>query len=217
MLWWAPSKFCNSRTQISNEVVVTSSTQTEEASCLTPRLSCSADTRTVGADLNLLCEPKINWLKWVMKLFTSLQKEKVKILSHRGKWHRTAGRPSPPSRHVHFTRHSPVRGPLVGQPVNCRKRFSISLLVSPRLCNTNCKIVVQDFFDPRNNCFVDIGRVWEVHVIDRNLYVNRFVRIEDVRSQWDLFANSFSPDRVVTKAMSAFLERESWKKCCSNT
>jgi len=45
-------------------------------------------------------------------------------------------------------------------------------------------------------------------MIDRNLYVNRFVKIEDVRSKWNLFANSFSPDWVVTKAMSAFLGRE---------
>ena len=34
---------------------MTSSTQTEEASCFTPRLSCSADTRTVGAEVNYLC------------------------------------------------------------------------------------------------------------------------------------------------------------------
>jgi len=46
-------------------------------------------------------------------------------------------------------------------------------------------------------------------MIERNLYMNRFVRIEDVWSQWDLFTNSFSPDWVVTKAMSAFLGRES--------
>jgi len=46
-------------------------------------------------------------------------------------------------------------------------------------------------------------------MIDRNLYMNRFVRIEDVRSQRDLFANSFSPDWVVTERMSAFLGRES--------
>ena len=36
--------------------------------------------------------------------------------------------------HVHFTRHSPVRGSLVCQPVHCGKRFSISVLVSTSLC-----------------------------------------------------------------------------------
>ena len=35
---------------------MTSSTHTEEASCFTPRLSCSADTRTVGAEVNFLCD-----------------------------------------------------------------------------------------------------------------------------------------------------------------
>ena len=55
MLWWAPSKFCNSLTQILKEVVVKSSTQTEDASCFTPRLSCWADTKTVGTDWNFFC------------------------------------------------------------------------------------------------------------------------------------------------------------------
>lgn len=45
-------------------------------------------------------------------------------------------------------------------------------------------------------------------MIDRNLYVNRFVRIEDVRSKWNLFANCFSPNWVVTKAMAALLGRK---------
>ena len=42
--------------QILKDVIVASSTHTEEASYLTPRLSCLADTSTVGTDLNLLCE-----------------------------------------------------------------------------------------------------------------------------------------------------------------
>ena len=48
-------------------------------------------------------------------------------------------------------------------------------------------------------------------MINRNLYVNRFVRIEDVRNQWNLFTNCFSPARGVTKSMTTFLRRETWK------
>ena len=42
--------------QILKDVVVKSSTHTEAASCFTPRLSCSADTSTVGTDLNFFCK-----------------------------------------------------------------------------------------------------------------------------------------------------------------
>ena len=132
--------------------------------------------------------------------------------THQGQRHCTTARPSPPGWHVHFTRHSPVRGSLVCQPVHCGKRFSISLLVSTSLCDTHCEIVPHDVFNPSNHCLVNIGWVWEVHVIDRNLYLNRFVRIKDVRFQWNLFANCFSPDWVVTEAMTAFLGRESCKQ-----
>ena len=135
-----------------------------------------------------------------------------KFASYRGKWHGKTARSSPPSRHVYFTRHSPVRGPLVCKPVNCSKRFAISLLVSPGLCNANCKIVFKDFLNPSNNCFMDICGICEVHVIDRNLYVNRFVRIKDVRSQWDLLTNRFSPNWIVAEAMATLLRRESCKK-----
>ena len=65
MLWWAPSKFCNSLTQIFKEDVVKSSTHTEEASCFTPRLSCSTDTSTVGADLNFPCQRSRKKIKQV--------------------------------------------------------------------------------------------------------------------------------------------------------
>ena len=141
------------------------------------------------------------------------------LRTHRRKWHCTTPRPSPPGWHVHFTRHSPVRGSLVCQPVHSGKRFSISPLVSTSLCDANGEIVLHDVFNPSNHCLVNIGWVWEVHVIDRNLYVNRFVRIKDVRFQWNLFANCFSPDWVVTEAMTAFLGRESCKQkqhTCNN-
>ena len=38
--------------QILKDVVLASSTHTEEESCFTPRFSCFADTSTVGTDLN---------------------------------------------------------------------------------------------------------------------------------------------------------------------
>jgi len=53
MFWWAPSKFCNSLAQILNDVVVMSSNHTDDASWSKLRLSCSADTSTVGSDWNL--------------------------------------------------------------------------------------------------------------------------------------------------------------------
>ncbi len=73
-LWWAPSKFCNSLMQILKDVVVKSSTHTEEASCFTPRLSCSADTSTVGTDVNFLWGNMIRgtlkyWVKTVRLIF----------------------------------------------------------------------------------------------------------------------------------------------------
>ena len=164
-----------------------------------------------------------HWAKWssindgATLKDTAYELENTTNWTHRGERHCTTARPRPPGWHVHFTRHSPIRGSLVCQPVHCGKRFSISLLVSTSLCDANCEIVLHDVFNPSNHCLVNIGWVWEVHVIDRNLYLNRFVRIKDIRFQWNLFANCFSPDWVVTEAMTAFLGRESWKQTTTTT
>ena len=58
---------------------------------------------------------------------------------------------------------------------------------------------------------MNIAWVCEVHVIDRDLNMNRFVRIENVRCQRNLFADCFSPDWIVSQAMASFLVWESWK------
>ena len=48
-------------------------------------------------------------------------------------------------------------------------------------------------------------------MIDGNLYVNRFIRIEDVRSKWNLFTHCFSPAWGAMETMATFLGRKSWK------
>ena len=58
--------------QILKDVVVKSSTHTEEASCFTPRLSCFADTSTVGTDLNLLCDPGKTNTKLNLKILAGI-------------------------------------------------------------------------------------------------------------------------------------------------
>ena len=63
MFWWAPSKFCNSLAQILNDVVVMSSNHTDDASWSKPRLSCSADTSTVGSDWNLPYQERRKFIK----------------------------------------------------------------------------------------------------------------------------------------------------------
>ena len=50
--WCGPSKFWSSRRQTRNEELVTSSNQSEAASCFKLRRRCSAVTSTVGADEN---------------------------------------------------------------------------------------------------------------------------------------------------------------------
>ena len=44
--------------------------------------------------------------------------------------------------------------------------------------------------------------------------MNRFIRIEDVRTKWDLFTNCFSPARGAKETMATFLGRKSWKCKC---
>ena len=48
-------------------------------------------------------------------------------------------------------------------------------------------------------------------MINGNLYVKWFIRIEDIRSQWNLFTNGFSPAWGVMKTMTTFLRRKTWK------
>ena len=137
--------------------------------------------------------------------------QQYKSASYQWKWCSATSRSSPPSRHVHFTRYSPVRSTLVSKPVNCGKRFAISPFVPTGLSNTNGEIVVQNIFNPGNHSFVDIAWVREVHMIDRDLNVNRFVWIEHIRCKRNLVADCLSPEWIMSQTMAPFLVWESWK------
>ena len=83
--------------------------------------------------------------------------------------------------HFNSSSHSLGWCSLVSQPINCREGIKALAAVPSRLHDANYKILSVNPFSPWRYSIVNCDGVIQFHVIDRNLNMNLFIRVEAIR------------------------------------
>ena len=101
--------------------------------------------------------------------------------------------PRPPFLHFNSSSHSLGWCSLVSQPINCREGIKALSAVPSCLHDANCKILSVNPFSPWRDSIMNCDGVIQFHVIDRNLNMNLFIRVEAVRRKIHCLAGWICP------------------------
>ena len=131
------------------------------------------------------------------------------LKSYLGKSYICTVRPRPPLLQLNLSGQALWWGSLVRDPVYSCKWIEI-LLFTPGLHNANSEIFGTDIFAPWSHCVVDCYGIVKFHVINSDLNMNLFVRIEAVGRKSHCFAAGIGPFWNMEEFYSASNNWKTW-------
>ena len=139
-----------------------------------------------SAEIIAVCISELPWVQFWYFI------KRCFLKSYLGKSYICTVCPRPPLLQLNLSGQALWWSSLVRDPVDRSKWVEI-LLLSPCLHNANSEIFGTDIFSPGSHCVVDCYGIVKFHVINGDLNMNLFVRIEAVWRKSDCFAVGIGP------------------------